>query len=121
MTALDAKGSVLLALIFWTEAVGRSRRKRKPRGPGLKSVTGQRVLSPDQICLRPPRGGHQSRQTDQSFKMKRFQTIHHDSVDVAHGLVLLYGIGTKALLGIDRRPADLAVVRLQSLAHVGAS
>jgi hypothetical protein len=53
--------------------------------------------------------------------MKRFQTIHHDSVDVAHGLVLLYGIGTKALLGIDRRPADLAVVRLQSLAHVGAS
>ena len=29
--------------------------------------------------------------------VKRFQTIHHYSVDVAHGLVLLFGIGTKAL------------------------
>src|SRR5208283_3529386 len=27
----------------------------------------------------------------------RFQTIHHCSVDVARGLVLLFGIGTKAL------------------------
>ena len=26
-----------------------------------------------------------------------FQTIHHYSVDVAHGLVLLFGIGTTAL------------------------
>ena len=30
--------------------------------------------------------------------VKRFQTIHHYSVDVAHGLVLLFGIGTKALV-----------------------
>jgi hypothetical protein len=29
--------------------------------------------------------------------VKRFQTIHHDGVDVAHGLALLFGIGTKAL------------------------
>jgi hypothetical protein len=29
--------------------------------------------------------------------VKRFQTIHHCSVDVARGLVLLFGIGTKAL------------------------
>jgi hypothetical protein len=29
--------------------------------------------------------------------VKRFQTTHHCSVDVAHGLVLLFGIGTKAL------------------------
>jgi hypothetical protein len=28
--------------------------------------------------------------------VKRFQTVHHSSVDVAHGLVLLFGIGTKA-------------------------
>ena len=27
-----------------------------------------------------------------------FQTIHYCSVDVAHGLVLLFGIGTKALV-----------------------
>ena len=26
--------------------------------------------------------------------VKRFQTIHHTSVDVAHGLALLFGIGT---------------------------
>ena len=32
------------------------------------------------------------------FGVKRFQTIHHDSVDVAHGLVLLFGIGTRALV-----------------------
>ena len=31
------------------------------------------------------------------FGVKRFQTIHHYSVDVAHGLALLFGIGTKAL------------------------
>jgi hypothetical protein len=29
--------------------------------------------------------------------VKRFQTIHHHSVDVARGLVLLFGIGAKAL------------------------
>ena len=31
------------------------------------------------------------------FEVKHFQTIHHCSVDVARGLVLLFGIGTKAL------------------------
>jgi hypothetical protein len=30
--------------------------------------------------------------------VKRLQTIHHRSVDVAHGLALLFGIGTKALV-----------------------
>ena len=30
--------------------------------------------------------------------VKRFQTIHHHSVDVSRGLVLLFGIGTKALV-----------------------
>jgi len=29
--------------------------------------------------------------------VKHFQTVHHCSVDVTHGLALLYGIGTKAL------------------------
>ena len=32
-----------------------------------------------------------------------FQTIHHDSVDVAHGLALLFGIGTQALPAWDPR------------------
>ena len=37
------------------------------------------------------------------FGVKRFQTIHHYSVDVAHGLVLLFGIGTKALPSWDSK------------------
>lgn len=41
--------------------------------------------------------------SNQPFKVKRFQTIHHDSVDVAHGLLLLFGIGTKALPTWDSR------------------
>src|SRR6188474_3263821 len=35
--------------------------------------------------------------------VKRFQTIHRYSVDVSHGLVLLSGIGTKALPSWDSR------------------
>jgi hypothetical protein len=35
--------------------------------------------------------------SNRPFGVKRFQTIHHCGVDVAHGLVLLFGIGTKAL------------------------
>ncbi len=35
--------------------------------------------------------------------VKHFQTIHHHSVDVARGLVLLFGIGTKALPSWDSK------------------
>ena len=35
--------------------------------------------------------------------VKHFQTIHHCSVDVAHGLVLLFGIGTKAVPSWDSK------------------
>jgi hypothetical protein len=55
--------------------------------------------------------------SNRPFGVKRFQTIHHYSVDVAHGLVLLYGIGTKALPSWDSRTrwnnllGDLAVRR----------
>jgi hypothetical protein len=41
--------------------------------------------------------------SNRPFWVKRFQTIHHCSVDVAHGLVLLFGIGTKALPSWDSR------------------
>jgi hypothetical protein len=34
--------------------------------------------------------------SNRPFRVKRFQAIHHCSVDVAHGLALLFGIGTKA-------------------------
>src|SRR5437763_3151733 len=35
--------------------------------------------------------------------VKRFQTIHDCGVDVAHGLVLLSGLGTKALPSWDAK------------------
>ena len=41
--------------------------------------------------------------SNRPFGVKRFQTIHHCSVDVAHGLVLLFGIGTKALPSWESR------------------
>ena len=41
--------------------------------------------------------------SNRPFEVKRFQTIHHCSVDVARGLVLLFGIGTKALPAWDSR------------------
>ena len=41
--------------------------------------------------------------SNRPFGVKRFQTIHRCSVDVAHGLVLLFGIGTKALPSWDSR------------------
>jgi len=41
--------------------------------------------------------------SNRPFGVKHFQTIHHDSVDVARGLVLLFGIGTKALPSWDSK------------------
>src|SRR6266436_3758365 len=44
-----------------------------------------------------PTGSKIVRFANRPFGVKLFQTIHHCGVDVAHGLVLLFGIGTKAL------------------------
>src|ERR1039458_10105859 len=41
--------------------------------------------------------------SNRPFGVKHFQTIHHYSVDVAHGLVLLFGIGTTALPSWDSK------------------
>src|SRR5512135_864457 len=41
--------------------------------------------------------------SNRPFGVKRFQTIHQYSVDVAHGLVLLFGIGTRALPSWESR------------------
>ena len=41
--------------------------------------------------------------SNRPVRVKRFQTIHRCSVDVARGLVLLFGIGTKALPVWDSR------------------
>src|SRR5215472_13847268 len=41
--------------------------------------------------------------SNRPFRVKRFQTIYHYSVDVAHGLVLLFGIGTRgpSIMGFE--------------------
>ena len=41
--------------------------------------------------------------SNRPFGVKHFQTIRRCSVDVAHGLVLLSGIGTKALPSWDSK------------------
>jgi hypothetical protein len=41
--------------------------------------------------------------SNRPFEVKRFQTIHHCNVDVARGLALLFGIGTRALPSWDSR------------------
>ena len=56
----------------------------------------------------PPKAGLRWRLRHVCFSnrpsgVKHFQTIHHCSVDVAHGLALLFGIGTKALPSWDPR------------------
>src|SRR5215213_8705525 len=41
--------------------------------------------------------------SNRPFGVKHFQTIHQCGVDVSRGLVLLFGIGTKALPSWDSR------------------
>jgi hypothetical protein len=41
--------------------------------------------------------------SNRPFGVKHFQTIHQCNVDVAHGLMLLFGIGTKALPSWDSK------------------
>src|SRR6187455_3838986 len=49
------------------------------------------------------RHGRNGRFSNRPFGVKHFQAIRCFSVDVAHGLVLLFGIGTKALPSWDPR------------------
>jgi hypothetical protein len=52
------------------------------------------------------------------FEVKHFQTIRHCNVDVAHGLALLFGIGTRALVwgfqGAAAQAADMLKVSCQT-------
>src|SRR6476620_8622708 len=41
--------------------------------------------------------------SNRPFEVKRFQTIHRCNVDVARGLVLLFGIGNQALPSWDSK------------------
>jgi hypothetical protein len=67
---------------------------REQRVSGVAPVRHRYILSGCQVCALSP----DVRFSNRRFGVKRFQTIHHCSVDVARGLVLLFGIGTKALV-----------------------
>jgi hypothetical protein len=53
--------------------------------------------------------------SNRPFGVKRFQAIHHSSVDVAHGLVLLFGllwlVATDAILSQTGRSIPWAMFR----------
>ena len=49
------------------------------------------------------RGLRHVRFSNRPFWVKHFQTIRHHSIDVARGLVLLFGIGTKAFPSWDSK------------------
>src|SRR5271169_33948 len=55
--------------------------------------------------------------SNRPFWVKRFQTIHHRSVDVSRGLALLFGLGTRALplWGSKTRWSNLSVGLAASL------
>src|SRR3981189_593469 len=50
-----------------------------------------------------PADSENVRFSNRPFGVKRFQTIRHCSVGVARGLVLLFGIGTRALPSWDSK------------------
>ena len=66
------------------------------------------IFGVQSACPLYPRSGHSGLRADVRFSnrpvwVKRFQTIHAYGVDVAHGLLLLFGIGTRALPLWDSR------------------
>jgi hypothetical protein len=73
-------------LFLRIEAV-RGRRQRFEMGP----IASFSIRSLD-VCF-----------SNRPFEVKHFQTIRHCSVDVAHGLALLFGLGTRALPSWDSR------------------
>ena len=88
-----------------------------------RGLTVRRTIGPSGHANSPhpsSREGHHSTArwsfSNRPFRVKRFQAIHHFSVDVARGLMLLFGIGTKALPSWDSKTrwnnllAGLAVI-----------
>jgi hypothetical protein len=70
-----------------------------PAKAGIRIIAGNQNARPKDL-REPPMN---VRFSNRPFQVKRFQAIHHCSVDVAHGLALLFGIGTKALPSWDPR------------------
>ena len=77
-----------------------SRKNRHSRGLAVATVSeGEPYIGRQMSEF----AGRDVRFSNRPFGVKRFQTIHHTSVEVAHGLALLFGIGTKALPAWDPR------------------
>jgi hypothetical protein len=65
---------------------------------------GLTAASAMRICISSHVRYASDRFSNRPFRVKRFQTDHHhSSVDVAHGLVLLFGIGTRPFHHGSRR------------------
>src|SRR5258707_15501625 len=73
-------------------------RKTHQRLLKFSFVTPKRLLQQYRHLADVATASSDVRFSNRPFGVKRFQTIHHHSVDVARGLVLLFGIGTKALV-----------------------
>lgn len=73
--------------------------------PRVQTLKGQNArVARVQVIYRPPKADIAKRQLDVRFsnrpaEVKRFQAIHHNSVEVAREHTLLFGIGTRPLYG----------------------
>src|SRR5262249_57641325 len=81
-------------------AVRPPRNPRRSTSAGFAFVTGcsvpahdPRMIECGAICCTA-----YVRFSNRPVRVKRFQTIHRHGVDVAHGLALLFGLGTQALV-----------------------
>ena len=72
-------------------------RKNAPPALGLTEILSHGPTRRGEQCPRDVRF------SNRPFEVKRFQTIRRCSVDVARGLVLLFGLGTKALPSWDSK------------------
>ena len=71
------------------------RSRRRPPTSSITPIALSPIVAPNQNLRTTVRF------SNRPFGVKRFQTIHHHSVDVARGLVLLFGISTTALPSWD--------------------
>ena len=86
-----------LPIVCWLQASqpGKAQSARTDNASAAMTVSGHVAFGSNSEVAGT---SQEVRFSNRPFGVKRFQTIHHYcSVDVAHGLVLLFGIGTKAL------------------------
>ena len=82
--------------IFWRDGAGAT---RALSGPSLQTIAEYRSGSNSEVEL----ADADFRFSNRPVEVKHFQAIHGCSVDVSHGLALLFGIGTKALPSWDSK------------------